>query len=106
MNKFVKTVTRTVVETEVDWAGVADAVEVLVMAKLKRDLEEWNQHRDMRAMFLRDASDGLSVCERLATGEWTRIDQRLWEMDTAARDYLYDFITQVAGDDFFRLMHG
>ena len=106
MNKFVKTVTRTVVETEVDWAGIADAVEVLVMEKLKRDLEQWSENRAMRAMFLRDAGDGLSVCETLATGDWTRIDRRLWEMDTAARDYLYDFIGQVAGDDFFRLIHG
>jgi hypothetical protein len=105
MNKFVKTVTRTVVETEIDWAGIADAVEVLVMEKLQRDLEDWAEDRGMRAMFLSDAGDGIWVCENLAGGVWSEVDKRLCEMDTAARDYLYDFIGQVAGEEFFKLVN-
>lgn len=105
MNQFVKTRVVERVEAEIDWSGIADAVEALVMAKLKEDLENWPNDRGMRAMYLGDAGDSLAVCETLAKGDWSRVDKRLWEMDTAARDYVYDFIEQVAGREFFKIVN-
>ena len=86
---------------DVDWKTLADRVEALVMAKLKEDLEHWKEDRGMRAMFLCDAGDSLDVCEALAEGSWSKAEKKLWDMDTAARDYVYDFIEQTAGKEFF-----
>jgi hypothetical protein len=86
---------------EVDWKKLADEVEKLVMAKLDEDLKHWKDDRSMRAMFLCDAGDSLEVCQELAEGSWHKAEKRLWDMDTAARDYVYDFIEQVAGSEFF-----
>lgn len=104
LSKYVKTRIREIVEVEVDWEGVADAVEVLVLKKLGKDMEDWAEDRGMRAMFLGDAGDGLAVCELIAEGKWNKVYDRLWKMDTAAREHVYDFIEQVAGADFFKLM--
>ncbi len=105
MSKYVKTRIREVVEADIDWNGIANEVELLVMSKLKDDLESWAEDRGMRAMFLCDAGDGLGICEALAEGNWSKVDKKLWEMDTAARDYLYHFIEQVAGKDFFKIVN-
>ena len=58
----------------------------------------------MRAMFLGDAGDALDVCEHLAEGNWAKAEKRLWDMDTAARDYVYDWIGAVAGEEFFDIV--
>jgi len=90
------TVRKTVVY-DVDWASVAQAVEQKAMAKLKEDLKNWSDDRSMLVMFLGDASDALSVCEVIETGNWRDIEERLWKMDTASREYVYDWIEQAAG---------
>jgi hypothetical protein len=95
---------KTVETVDVDWAALADELEKRVMAKLADDLETWKEDRSMRAMFLGDASNGLDVCEVVLTGKWFLVEERLWSMDTAARDYLYDWIDEICGADFFNLM--
>lgn len=89
---------------KIDWETLASKVEKLVMDKLASDLESWPDDRGMRAMFLGDASDGVEVAELLALGSWPAVDTRLWQMDTAARDHVYDFIEQVAGPEFFAIV--
>ena len=90
--------------SEIDWVSLADEVEKRVMIKLQEDLKDWADDRGMRSMFLGDASDGLKVCELLAEGKWQPVEDQLWEMDTAARDYLYHFICEVAGNEFFDIV--
>ena len=98
-------VQRKTVETlEVDWAALTDELEKQVMAKLADDLEAWKDDRSMRSMFLSDAGDGLDVCEVMLKGNWQKTEDRLWDMDTAARDHLYDWIDQICGGDFVELM--
>ena len=92
---------KNVTVVEVDWAALAQAVELRVMQKLQEDLEHWANDLGMRSMFLGDASDGLKACELLLKGQWKPVEDHLWSMDTAARDYIYDFIGEVAGEDFF-----
>ena len=97
----------TVTETKsytVDWNTLAEAVEKRVMEKLKEDLEHWAEDLGMRSMFLQDAADGIKVCELLLDGKWHKVKEKLWDMDTAARDCVYDFIAEVAGDDFFDIV--
>ena len=90
---------------EVNWKALAAGVEKLVMAKLKKDLEHWHDDIGMKSMFLQDAADGLRVCEALEEGKnWPTIENMLWKMDTAARDYVYEFIAEVAGEDFFDIV--
>lgn len=109
MSNIVKKVTRTIEiqQLEIDWLALAAAVESKVMAKLKDDLEFYKapNERNMRAMLICDAGDGVDVCDKLAQGVWKEVDKKLWSMDTAARDYLYDFIEQVAGAEFFKLVN-
>jgi hypothetical protein len=97
------TVVKTVqtVSYEIDWAALCAGVEALVMAKLKEDLENWKDDLSMRAMFVSDAGASLDVCVALAEGDWPKAEKQLWSMDTAARDYVYDFIEQTAGEEFF-----
>lgn len=90
-------IARQVTSYEVDWKVLADAVERQVMTKLEEDLKNWADDRGMRAMFLGDAGDGLDVCEIIAEGRWRDVEERLWDMDTAAREYVYHFIEQAAG---------
>jgi hypothetical protein len=89
---------------DIDWKTLADEVEDRVMNKLHDDLAHWANDRSMRAMFLRDAADGLAVCELLAKGSWLPVENRLWDMDTAARDCVYEMIEAVAGADFFDIV--
>jgi uncharacterized protein YjfI (DUF2170 family) len=89
-------VSKTVCYT-VDWAALADAVEQRATAKLEEDVEKWRGDRSMRAMIMSDYGDTLSVCEVIETGRWRDIEERLWEMDTAARECVYDFIEAELG---------
>ena len=93
----------TVTETayDIDWIELAAGVEKLVVDKLKDDLKQWEGDIGMRQMFVQDAADALAVCELLAEGKWHKAENRIRNMDTAARDYVYDFIEIVAGADFF-----
>jgi hypothetical protein len=94
----------TVTETQsytVDWTKLAKGVARLVEAKLKQDLANWKTDISMKQMFLQDAADGMVVCELLSEGKWKQAEARVRDMDTAARDYVYDFIDEVAGADFF-----
>lgn len=93
VQKEVKTV------VTVDWAALSAAIELRVMQKLKEDLEHWADDLGMRSMFLGDASDGLKVCELLLEGKWQAVEKKLWDMDTAARDYLWDFLEAELGVD-------
>ena len=101
VQKEVKTV------VNIDWAALAQGVEALVMDKLKTDLEHWAgaEHLGMRQMFVQDCADGLAVCETMIDKRaWHAVESKLWDMDTAARDYVYDFIAEVGGADFFDLV--
>jgi hypothetical protein len=86
----------------IDWAALAAGVEQLVRAKLAEDLENWKDDLSMRVMFVQDCADGLAVCETMLEKEsWPAVENRLRNMDTAARDCIYEFIEQVAGAEFF-----
>ena len=93
----------TVTETayDIDWIELAAGVEKLVVKRLKDDLKQWKGDIGMQQMFVQDAADALAVCELLAEGKWRAAENRIRNMDTAARDYVYDFIEIVAGADFF-----
>jgi hypothetical protein len=92
----------------VDWAALAESVEVRVMQKMKDDLAHWSGELceiGMREMFLRDAADGLAVCEAMLDKEmWSAVENKLRAMDTAARDCVYDMIAAEAGEDFFDIV--
>ena len=88
----------------VDWFNLSKGVEKLVLAKMKRDLKDWKHDLSMKQMFLQDAADGLAVCELLGEGKWHLAEDRICEMDTAARDYVFDFVGEVAGEDFFDIV--
>lgn len=99
--------TETRVVHRIDWETLATGVESLVMAKMRDDLVSWAGQRDMISMALGDASDGIKVCELLAEGNWSKVDEKLWSMDTAARDHLYHFIEQMAAcENFFAIARG
>lgn len=103
VQKEVKTV------VTVDWAALSAAIELRVMEKLQEDLKHWADDVGMRSMFLGDASDGLKVCELLLEGNWQLVEKKLWDMDTAARDYLWDFLEAELGVDeleFIRTNNG
>lgn len=89
---------------DIHWTELSRAVELRVMQKLQADLDDWADDLGMRSMFLHDAADGLKVCELLLEGKWQPVEAHLWSMDTAARDYLYDFIGEIAGEEFFKIV--
>ena len=102
-------------ETNIDaktcasWAALAQAVEQRVMIKLKQDLEHWANDIGMKAMFVQDAADGMAVCELLEEGRWREAESKIWDMDTAARDYVWEFIEAELGVDeleFIRTQNG
>jgi hypothetical protein len=97
----------TVTETKsytVDWATLASEVEQRVMDKLHDDLANWSNDLGMRQMFVQDAADSLAVCELLLEGKWREAENRIRDMDTAARDHVFDFVAEVAGEDFFKIV--
>lgn len=98
----------TVTETKsytVDWAALAEAVEVRVMQKLKDDLAHWKKDLSMKQMFVQDCADSLAVCEAMLDKEmWSAVENKLRAMDTAARDCVYDMIAAEAGEDFFDIV--
>ena len=100
---IVKTQTeqKTVTTFEIDWAALAAGVEELVLDHMNSQIEHWNDDLSMRQMAVMDAADGLQVCEHLLSGHWGLARKRLFDMDTAARDYVFDFIEVVAGPEFF-----
>jgi hypothetical protein len=97
------TVTKTQSYT-VDWAGLAQGVERLVLEKLKADLANWKKDISMKQMLVQDAADSLAVCELLLEGNWQKAENRIRDMDTAARDHVFDFVAEVAGEDFFKIV--
>jgi hypothetical protein len=58
----------------------------------------------MQAMFLRDAADGLDICALLAEGKWEKAEDRLRNMDTASREWVFDFIEKHSCNDLFGTM--
>jgi hypothetical protein len=93
----------------VDWAALALAVERRVMEKLQQDLMNWQGDLSMRAMFVADCADGMAVCELLAAGQWKKAESKIWHMDTAARDYIWEFLEAELGVDeleFIREQNG
>mgnify|MGYP000666367756 CR=1 FL=1 len=99
---------RTVVKTEldVDWYELGLAVESAVMAKMAKGLKTWADEIDMRAMTVSDAADGLRVAEELAFGRVKEAKNRLWDMDTAPREDVYDIIERIAGEKFIKHFFG
>ena len=93
----------------VDWAALALAVERRVMEKLQRDLANWTDDLSMREMFVADCADGMAVCVLVEQGKWREAESKLWHMDTAARDYIWEFIEAELGADeleFIREQNG
>lgn len=93
----------------VDWTELALAVERRVMAKLKQDLANWEDDLSMREMLIADAADGMAVCVLLEQGKWREAEKKIWHMDTAARDYIWDFLEAELGVDeleFIRAQNG
>lgn len=86
---------------EVDWPAMVKDIERLAVKKLKEDLKTWKGDVGMRQMCVQDAADALAVCETmLEKRNWDQVQNRIWRMETAARDCVYEFIEQVAGKDF------
>ena len=83
----------------VDWTELAAAVEWRVMQKLQRDLVNWPDDLSMREMFVADAADGMAVCVLLEQGKWREAESKIWHMDTAARDYIWEFLEAELGVD-------
>ena len=95
----------TIETVEVDWKTLAAEIEQRAMDKLHDDLAHWSNDVGMRAMFLGDAADALRICESLAEeGDWAKAEDLLLKMDTAARDYVYQWIDDLCGEDFFDLV--
>lgn len=92
--------------SEIDWSTLAVEVESRVMTHLTQMLESWKDDLSMRQMFMQDTADSLTVCEHLSVGNWQVAESRLFDMDTAARDVVFDFIEEVAGREFFDLVRG
>ena len=93
----------------VDWTELALAVERRVMEKLQRDLANWTDDLSMREMLVADAADGMAVCVLLEQGRWREAEKKIWHMDTAARDYIWDFLEAELGVDeleFIRAQNG
>ena len=93
----------------VDWTELALAVERRVMAKLKQDLLNWPDDLSMREMLIGDAADGMAICVLLEQGKWREAEKKIWHMDTAARDYIWDFLEAELGVDeleFIRAQNG
>jgi hypothetical protein len=93
----------------VDWSELALAVEQRVMAKLQQDLLNWSDDLSMREMFVADCADGMAVCVLLEQGKWREAESKIWHMDTAARDYVWEFIEAELGVDeleFIRAQNG
>jgi hypothetical protein len=106
MSKFVTIITADdddteVLDVEINWKGLADEVDALVIEYMKEMMDRWRDDVEMRIMFLADTQDGLEVCKLLAMGSWWKAERKLRNMDTAARDIMYDIIEQVAGKEFF-----
>ena len=94
---------------DVDWAELALAVERRVMTKLQQDLMNWTDDLSMREMFVGDAADGMAVCVLLEQGKWREAESKIWHMDTAARDYVWEFLEAELGMDeleFIRQQNG
>jgi hypothetical protein len=94
------TLTRTV---SINWKELALQVEKRVIAKLQQDLVTWSDDLSMREMLVADAADGMAVCVLVEQGKWREAESKLWHMDTAARDYIFEFIEAVAGQDFVEI---
>lgn len=93
----------------VDWNELALAVERRVIAKLQQDLLNWPDDLSMREMLVADAADGMAICVLLEQGRWREAESKLWDMDTAARDYVWEFLEAELGVDeleFIRAQNG
>ena len=90
------TVTKSVTYS-VEWGRLSQSVAKRVTNKLKEDLKHWKNDLGMMQMFVQDAADGLAVCETITNGKWRDIEERLWDMDTAARECVYEMIEAELG---------
>jgi hypothetical protein len=95
---------KVVTSIEVDWGALAASVEKEVMAKLNDDLVLWPDDMDMRAVFMRDAADGLDVCVLLSNGEWSDAEDKIRDMDTAPREWVWDWVEKHSCDGFFDIL--
>lgn len=95
---------KVVVSIEVDWNALSKAVEEEVMSKLNDDLVLWSDDMHMRAMFMRDAANGLDVCAVLSKGKWSDAEDRLYKMDTAAREWVWDWVEKHSCNGFFDIL--
>ena len=104
MDSIVKTETKQVVT--VNWELLACKVADLIAYDLKNTMFEACQapinadNIGMLAMYADDAGAGLDVCKVLATGDWEKVCNMLWKMDTAPRDCVRGYISDVGGDEF------
>lgn len=89
---------------DVDWDALSTNVEAEVMDKLKHDLSTWENNAAMKAMFLRDAADGLDICTLLTQRKWKKAEDRLWDMDTASREYVREWIEKHSCQNLFQIL--
>jgi hypothetical protein len=98
-------ITETVVKVvKVDWDALAKAVKNEVMTKLKNDLVMWEDDASMLSMVLMDASSGIDAAVLLADGDWKGAEQHLYDMDTAPREYVYDWIEKHSCVNLFQVL--
>ena len=84
----------------VDWTELALAVERRVMQKLQQDLLINGEiDLSMREMFIADAANGVAVCMLLKQGKWREAEKKIWNMDTAPRDQLWEYLEAELGVD-------
>jgi hypothetical protein len=106
LNSIVKVETQQVVSVNVDWELLACRVADLIAYDLKNTMFEACQEKiavdniGMLAMYADDAGNGLDVCKMLATGNWDKVKDMLWSMDTAPRDCVSGYIGDVGGEEF------
>jgi len=99
--------TETLQVITVDWSLLADQLDELVIAKMHSDLDQWKNAPGMRAIFVGHARDGLEVCKHVRAGDTSKVRARLWQMDTAAREYVYEMLERlVGGPDILEKMLG
>ena len=92
---------RQTVVYDIDWAALSAGVAKLVLEKMNVDLENWVEI-NMKQMVVQDAADGLEVAELLEKSNWKGASNKIQHMDTAAREYVQEFIDDVAGPDFWK----
>jgi len=88
----------------VDWKSLGNAVKQEVIDKLNDDLLEWQRDPRMLSMFLNDAADGMNVAVHLSGGDWRGAENKLRDMDTASREYAWEWVEKHSCKNIFNIL--